>query len=377
MDDSRDLILDELAFSEFPKTHEMLRAGLSEGTAPGIVAGYWDFRQKNRIRALGLGVRRVGGAPIDVETFFDLSSVTKVFATATLAAVLVDRGWISWDTPLRSILPEYPHSGIELRHLLSHTAGLPAWEPFWEKLRSRFTPRELYRVSIRERQSAMRELVFSVPPGASPGERAVYSDLSFLLLGFALEQVTGMPLDQAVRKFVWDPMGVRDAFYRRVNRRAESAVLEQVAATENCPWRGAIQGQVHDDNCWAMGGYGGHAGAFAKIRDLLQFARSLMTGFLSSETRRAAWSRVSSPAGCLRTLGWDTPGAVETSARGLSDRSVGHLGFTGTSLWIDPERGLAIALLTNRVHPTRENIKIRAFRPRFHEVLVQEILALK
>jgi CubicO group peptidase (beta-lactamase class C family) len=170
-------------------------------------------------------------------------------------------------------------------------------------------------------------------------------------------------------------MGLPGAEFRRVTRGVEESRIEEAAATENCPWRGGVlQGQVHDDNCWAMGGYAGHAGAFGAVRDVPQFSAELSTRFLSRETLQAAWTRVSEPPGCERTLGWDTPSGQDPAASSLfSPRSVGHLGFTGTSLWIDPDAGLAAALLSNRVHPSRENAGIKPFRARFHRALREDL----
>lgn len=180
-----------------------------------------------------------------------------------------------------------------------------------------------------------------------------------------------MSLDRAVEDLVWRPMGVKGAYYRKVDRSPLEGREERVAATENCPWRGAvIQGQVHDDNCWAMGGVAGHAGAFGTVMDVLRFASRWCTGFFVAETVSRAWTRVVAPTGCSRTLGWDTPSGESPSVgRLFSQRSVGHLGFTGTSLWIDPDAELAVTLLSNRVHPSRDNIAIRAFRPKIHEAI--------
>src|SRR5262249_54428427 len=151
--------------------------------------------------------------------------------------------------------------------------------------------------------------------------------------------------------WVWEPMGVSTAFYRRIPG-ASPVPVETVAPTESCPWRERVlQAEVHDDNCWSMGGYAGHAGAFGDVRAVLELPRALYAGFLSRETLSAMWTRV---PGFDRTLGWDAPSGEEPSAGRLFSRnSVGHLGYTGTSLWIDKDAGLAVALLSNRVHPTR------------------------
>lgn len=383
----------ELSKKRFSRTWQVLEEGLAEGVAPGFVAGYWSGAHSNQISVCALGQRRcvlseasavpalkgeASFCPVRVDTPFDLASVTKVFATATLAAVLVERGWISWTTPVTSFFPGYPHQKVEVRHLLSHTGGYVAWHPFWDRMKAHFAPQPLEAISVQKRQELMRELVLSISPDTAPDVRAVYSDISFLILGFILEEVTQMPLDRAVQCFVWDPLGVKGAFYRRVTRSVVDAVDDLVAATENCSWRGGvIQGQVHDDNCWAMGGYGGHAGAFGTASDLLQFSKGLLEGFLSPLVLKAMWTRVSLPVGCSRTLGWDTPSGDAPAASHLfSPQSIGHLGFTGTSLWIDPVANLSVVLLSNRVHPSRAVNKMKAFRPRFHEAIRRDLLSL-
>lgn len=363
---------------QFPRTCKALESAVADGVAPGFVAGVYLASEPGIARVGATGQRRLIPSPQPMlpDTLFDLASVSKVVATATLAATLVDRGWIDWESPLEAFLPATRLKGVRLRHLLAHTAGLPAWQPLWQRLRDRFAPTPLYRVSVEERQAEMRRLVLEVEPEAPVDQKSVYSDPSFLLLGFALEEATGMPLDHAVPRFVWSAMGEGGLHYRRVERAPEASILDEAAATEKDEWRGVLQGQVHDENCWAMGGYGGHAGVFGRAEDVLRVAAALLGGFLSPATLRAAWTRVASPVGCERTLGWDTPsGPASSAGRYFSTRSVGHLGFTGTSLWIDPEAGIAATLLSNRVHPTRDNVKIRELRPRFHDALREDLAA--
>jgi CubicO group peptidase (beta-lactamase class C family) len=363
---------------------QALESGVASGVAPGFVAGVWDARTPDRFRVAAAGMRRprldtaglsLPELPMTVETIFDLASLTKVYATATLTALLVDRGWLSWTTPVAAIFPQIQNKKVEVRHLLSHTAGYPAWAPLWERVRDHFAPIPLEEIPIAERQHAMRELVFAAQPEVGVGERALYSDFSFLLLGFVLEEVVRAPLDRAVERYVWGPMGIKRSFYRRTVKNPASR-LEQVAVTELSPWHQTVlQGQVHDENCWSMGGYAGHAGAFGPVEDLMIFSRALFDGFLSREVLRAMWTRVSQPPGCSRTLGWDTVSGEGSSAgKYFSPDAVGHLGFTGTSLWIDPRAGLAVALLSNRVHPTRDNIAIRTFRPLFHNSVREDLL---
>jgi serine-type D-Ala-D-Ala carboxypeptidase len=370
---SSDLISLELSPHDFPLTWEAMRSAIAEGVTPGLVAGLWQKASPNEARIAAVGQRRLVPSvlPMLPTTVFDLASVTKVFATATLTALLVDRGWIGWHTPLKSLLADFPHSDVRLHHLLSHTAGFKNWEPFYETLNAHFAPTPIWKVAVADRQKEMRKLVLQSPLEVQPGTRTLYSDISSILLGFALEEVLKLPLDVAVQNWVWRPMGLHTAHFNRVTQSAEKGRDETVAATELCPWRGqVIQGQVHDDNAWAMGGYAGHAGAFATAQDVLKFAHALFNGFLSPRTLKEAWTKISEPMGCTRTLGWDTPSGPNPSASALFGKNtVGHLGFTGTSLWIDPDAGIAVTLLTNRVHPTRENKKIVEFRPKFHQAL--------
>ena len=371
-----ELALDHLTPELFPRTCLILNEGIEQGVAPGMVAGFWSAREPNKVLLRAAGVRRLNPAlPMEVDTVFDLASLSKVFATSTLTAKFVERGWLSWETPVRRLLPEFRYSDVSIRHLLSHSSGLPAWAPFFEQIRNHFVGQKIEQVPIHLRQRLMRELVFSASLERAVGERSVYSDLGFMVLGFALEEVAGSALDQAVEHYIWRPMGLNSAFFNRVTSRSVRKALESVAATEDCPWRGGVlQGQVHDDNCWSMGGYGGHAGAFADARDVLGFGAGLFGGFLSREILSDVWTKVERPLLSDRTLGWDTPsGAMPAAGRFFSERSVGHLGFTGTSLWIDPEAEVAVTLLTNRVHPSRENTKIKAFRPRFHDAIRQDI----
>ena len=385
---SNELRMNCLDEKRFTRTWAALRQAHAEGVAPGFVAGFWTQTDSEQISVAALGERRthpdtLPRLPMLEETVFDLASLTKVMGTATLAALLVDRGWLRWNAPLEAYLPEVIASGVTVAHLLSHTAGYVAWQPLWERMRERFAGQPLESVTVSMRQKAMRDFVSQIRPDVKPGERVVYSDISFLLLGFVLEEVAQLPLDEAISKWVWSPMGLETATFRRVTCDPAHGRDDLCAATEICNWRGGVlQGQVHDDNCWAMGGYAGHAGAFGSIRDVLQFARALVggpgrPGFLSPEVRQSMWNTVSSPVGCGRTLGWDTPTDQNSSVgERFSRNSVGHLGFTGTSLWIDRDAGLAVSLLSNRVHPSRENPKLKAFRPVFHDALRTDLSLL-
>lgn len=372
-----------LSMSErnFPSVMDSISKALNEGVAPGIAAGVWDARWPEIVFVAAGGNRKTHPVlePLHLQTVFDLASVTKVTATTALAGVLVDRGWLRWEDPVSIFLPDFPHKQILIRHLLAHTAGYESWKPFWENIRARFKGRELHWVDVAERQKAMLEELYLVAPSLPVDQKAVYSDISFLLLGFALEATTGRPLDRAVQEFVWDPWNLPGFhFHRTVMSPDHVPWGAEYAATLDCPWRKAVlEGQVHDDNCWAMGGYGGHAGAFGSVMDVLLFVRRLMDGVLSRETLEKIWTRVPVPPGCERTLGWDTPSGENPAAGpAFSTKSVGHNGFTGTSLWIDLKAKVAAVLLTNRIHPHVDNISIRTFRPKFHTAVMQDLQRL-
>jgi CubicO group peptidase (beta-lactamase class C family) len=368
---------------DFARTHEVLEQGLRDLVAPGFVAGFWSAQAPEICYLAHCGNRRnelagLSALPIEQNTVFDLASVSKVYVASTLTALAVERGWITWDTRVAKLLPELSGSSITLEHLLSHTAGYIAWKPFWEELRAEFGVSDsdlLWKMNPSDRAAVMRKKVLEVKPDVAPGERVLYTDVGYLILGYALEALFLERLDQIAQSHIFSPLGLSSSRYQEVNQSVSGGRIEGMAATENCSWRaGVVQGQVHDDNCWAMGGIAAHAGVFANAHDVLQWASAWLRGWISPSVRAEAWSRMRLPPGCERARGWDTVSGEDSSAgHYFSKNSVGHLGFTGTSIWIDPDAGLAVTLLSNRVHPSRENIKIRAFRRIFHDAIRQDI----
>lgn len=385
---------------ELTRTRALIEDAARNGTASAVVGGFWSFKSPDHFYVHSAGVTRsddgTRARPVTAQSVFDLASVSKVMGAASAYAALVERKWVDWNLRVQAVFPEYPHSDIRVSHLLSHTTGFPAWRPFWREILAEFglphgslssgplddfeggegVGARLRTISVRDRLNVAREKVFSVEPEVPVETRALYSDVSFLMLGFLIEAVTGMTFERAVDSLVLTPMGLHNTSYIRIGARPSygDEVLSTVA-TERSNWRGGVlQREVHDENAWAMGGVAGHAGLFAPIHDVLLFARRWMTGHFSNETRKIAWLRMPRPAGCERTLGWDTPSQTSASCgTRFSKRSIGHLGFTGTSLWIDPDAGVAVVLLTNRVHLSREPDKIRALRPLFHDTLREEL----
>ncbi len=317
--------------------------------------------------------------PMTRETLFDLASLTKPVSTALLAMLMTERGRLDLDQGLDgwfSPLPDPEKKKITLRQLLSNRSGLPAWRPFHREFSKRGHPvpaEEMFRRVLEE------------PLVAQPGAQEIYSDLGFLLIGGILERAAGLPLDRLFEEEIARPLKLDRIGYRRVRRgSAEAGGGEPIAATEYCAWRRRIlEGDVHDENCYVMGGVAAHAGLFATAADLDRVAAEIFRGLQghSALFSRSALGiylqRQGGPAGGTWALGWDTPSdRGSASGRHYSKYSFGHNGFTGTSLWMDCDRGISVVLLTNRVHPSRENEAIRELRPLVHDAVFEELLAL-
>jgi len=368
---------------EFPKTYQVLNNAYKENVFSGCQFGVWSKKSPQKFFSGFLGEKHKESDAhypqseknkITGDTLFDISSLTKVISTTTLVALLVERGWLSWETPLNKFFPYTYFEGIQIHHLLSHTAGLLWWDSFYEQFQKKYEGEKLEKTPMDERQAFMRKLVSNKKPETPVSQQAVYSDLGFMLLGFICEDILQMDLDEAFRRYIARPMGLKNTFFHRVKSNASEFIHPNCAATENSSWRGGVlMGLVHDDNCYAMGGYGGHAGLFSTATDILLFVNKLISGFLTRPTLKKIWTKVERPPNCTRTLGWDTPSDKDSSTGQLfSKNSVGHLGFTGCSLWLALDEGLSVVLLTNRVYPTRENPKIKEFRPLFHDAVIRD-----
>lgn len=304
--------------------------------------------------------------PVTDGTLYDLASLTKVVATTTMAMILVDEGRLDLDQPVQEVLPGFQGPGKEavtVRHLLTHSSGLDAVAPLFREISG---------------QAAYVERIQTLDLGYPPGSRSVYSDLGIILLGEILERKAGQSLEAFVRERVLSPLRMHETMFR-----PPPELLPRTAPTEFDPWRGRLaHGEVHDENAFAMGGAAPHAGLFGTAGDLARFARMLLGGgvlegrrVVSRETVELFTRRAGIPDSD-RALGWDTKSAEGSSAGILfSPRSYGHTGFTGTSLWIDPERRIFMVLLTNRVHPTRENNLIREARPAVADAVARALLA--
>jgi CubicO group peptidase (beta-lactamase class C family) len=338
-----------------------------------------------RVTARG-GVLAPGEPAVELDTPYDLASLTKPFVAIT-ALRLVQKSVVELDTPLRRIMPELEGTvGGEgtLTELLSHRAGLLPWSGLYRESEAPLGSDERKRTmllaaaSLGLRAEDPRAEVRS--PDGRRGNESVYSDLGYLLAGQALSRAAGLPLDELVRREVTAPLGMDSQVYyaASLGEGARETLRRQVAPTELCAWRGGVvRGEVHDENAHAFGGIAGHAGLFGTASAVMRFGLALLLALEGRSSwldqgllRWALRPRDKIPGGYV--VGFDTKSREGSSAGELfSERSFGHLGFTGTSIWCDPTRRLCAVLLSNRVHPTRENIAIRAFRPRFHDAAAE------
>ncbi len=320
----------------------------------------------------GLGITPV---PVGPDTVFDFASLTKPLATATIAMVLAARGRLDLDSKLGECLPAARGSDKEdlrVADLLAHAAGLPAWRPFGANL---VRARGEAVAGTPAARRAVLSAILCEPLEYAPGTGTTYSDLGYILLGLAWERLGRARLDRLFAQWVARPLGLRRTFFVPVSRgvaRTPPVPAGDIAATERCPTRGRVlQGEVHDDNAFVLGGVAGHAGLFGTAREVWAILDAMTdpTGpVFDSRVAREFWSPARAVPGSGRTLAFDTPTPGASSAGSCCPRGlVGHLGFTGTSFWLQPESRTAVVLLTNRVHPTRDNDAIRAFRPALHD----------
>lgn len=343
---------------------------VATGAAPGAVLGV-SLHGRHYFHGSGRLGQHDRRRP-DESTVYDLASLTKVIGLTTAVMLGVQEGRLDLDDPVVAVTVQSSREPVTLRHLLTHSSGLPAWRPLFREARTR---REAF------------DLAESTPFDTLPGTRYVYSDLGAIWMTDLVERAFGTRLDTLLERRVFGPLGLPDTRYL-----PPASWHSRIAPTENDPWRGRVlRGEVHDENAARLDGVSGHAGLFSSARDLLRFGDWLLElqapnrigrgcagcgepgpggsppGPQDTPSLRAALfalpaMRVNEfthaqqlPPGSSRALGWDTPSPGSSAGTLLSPGSYGHTGFTGTSIWIDPQRGLVIVLLSNRVHPTRDN----------------------
>ena len=362
-----------------------LETATVDGTTPGaacvVLRGGAPLHQS----AHGITCIRPAAAarPVTLDTFFDVASLTKVMATTAVAMQLVAEGRLDLEATVAAVLPAFARAGkaeVTVADLLAHRSGLPAWRPWWEKAAADPLSRGLFAApaerpagdtrvrAVRRARALTAEAVLAEPLEAAPGDRAVYSDAGFIALALALEAAAGEPLHRRFARTVAAPLGLAARFVDEARPDRPSPV----AATREAPSRdgATLLGEVDDDNAYALGGVAGHAGLFARAADVAAFGEALRrthggeAGVFDPEVVRHFLRRDAATPGSTRALGFDTPSAEGSTAGQRLSRtgSFGHLGFTGTSLWIDLEAQLVVALLTNRVHVGADPARIRALR---------------
>ncbi len=355
----------DLAKTAFPEAFGVLQEAIAAQAFPGCAFGLLARQQVILSDSLGHFTYEPDSPSVAPETLYDVASLTKVVSTTAAAMLLYQRGQLDLDLPVGELLPgfiigrestQYARR-VTIRHLLAHCSGLPGYVPLFH---TASTPYALLRA------------ILHLPIEAEPGTRAEYSDPGFILLGKALEELIGEPLAAWVGREIHHPLGM--------------------SATRHCPppeLRGfippteedelfrqrRIQGEVQDEHAFLLKGAGGHAGLFSNVPDLLRFAREILAPELFTAETIETFAQRQGPPGSSRALGWDTPSEDSSAGDYFSPNSVGHLGYSGCSLWIDRDAQVAAVLLTNRTWPHRESQQIRTIRPAFHNALRKVLLA--
>ncbi len=309
--------------------------------------------------------------PVAEQTLFDIASLTKPIVPTTLLLLAKQEGIVNLDTHLIDFLPEIEEDKykISLRHLLKHTSGLPAWRPFFQDIEK--DQPEL--VGKRESRSLYLQKISRETLELPIAYQKIYSDLGFILLGILLEDFFHKPLDQLLQEKITGPLEMSQTGYQT----SPPTDPTRFAPTEFSSWRKRLlQGEVHDDNAYTLGGVAGHAGLFSTVDDIHRFCREIVFGYQGKSTLFTQEPLLEFIGPRVRfKLGWDTP-AFQNSQAGqyFTKNGIGHLGYSGCSFWINPEDQYWIILLTNRVHPSAENELIKTWRPKLYDVLYEEII---
>jgi CubicO group peptidase (beta-lactamase class C family) len=325
--------------------------------------------------------------PMQLDTVFDLSSLTKPLATTIAVMMLVREGKLRLDDRVTRFFHNYgvhAKTYTTFRHLLAHCSGLAPWRAYYQEIAEIEKRGKVNFMASRGAKEHVYAQIHRERPESPPGTKTVYSDLNFILLGEVVEQIGTATLNKFCRDRIFRPLGLRATDFvdlSMVRSRRLEPVAEMFAATEMCPSRKRmLVGEVHDDNAFAMGGIAGHAGLFAPVKEVDRIASELLacyhgrSDFVPQKLLRQFWTRDQTVKDSTWALGWDTPSPSRSSSgQYFSAAAVGHLGFTGTSIWIEPEREIVVSLLTNRVHPKRDNEMIREFRPRIHDLIMETI----
>ncbi|MGH9462518.1 MAG: serine hydrolase domain-containing protein [Vicinamibacteria bacterium] len=350
---------------------EVLLDAVEKRVFPGgvVVVG----RRGELVMEQGFGALDAGDAAprVSVDTIYDVASLTKVVVTTTLAMILYDSGRLALDAKVRDFFPEFSGGGKEavaVADLLSHSSGILWWKDLYRSVKAEW--------SMAEVEEWYLEQICLLPLDYRPRTKSVYSDLGIIVLGGILERASGRRLDETARDSIFVPLRMSDTCFK-----PPTSLKQRIAPTGRSSWRDRmLVGEVHDDNAAAMGGVAPHAGLFSTGHDLAVFAQMMLNEGTLDDRRVVKRStvelftrRVEGIPESSRALGWDTPSRESTAGRYFSLSSFGHLGFTGTSLWIDPVRELFVVLLTNRMSPSRDQGTINGVRASFHDAVMEAL----
>jgi CubicO group peptidase (beta-lactamase class C family) len=355
----------------FARAFAILQKGVVDRAFPCASVAVTHRGRLVALQAFGQFTYATDAPAAHPDTLFDLASITKVMATTSMAILLYQRGLLDIEVPVVGIVPEFADDSsgtsdlrrheVTLRMLLAHTSGLPAHLPLYERAGTR---------------DALTLLAAKTPLTSRPGTEVEYSDIGFIVLGEALTRLADEGLDTFCQREIFGPLGMARTGF---NPLAEQRTSIPPTLNDQGFRPRVIQGEVNDDNAGAMGGIAGHAGLFAPAEDLACFGQAMLDGgspVFRQESLAIFTKRELLPAETTRTLGWDTPSQTSLAGKYFSPGSFGHLGFTGTSLWIDAERQISITLLTNRTWPDGKNTGIRQVRPEFHDAVGESLIRL-
>ena len=353
---------------------DLLNEGVKTGVFPGAVLLIAAGGEVLILKEAGILSSATPEIKTKKNSIYDLASLTKPFATTLAVMALVDREIIHLDATLNELLenniPDDKHD-ISLRLLLCHSSGLIDWKPYYK---------DLLKYDRGKRKEVLRQWILNEPLEYKPGTDSKYSDLGFMLLEWIIETASGKKMDEFLVQHFFSPLNLERIFLMKKGARFNP---DEIAATEDCPWRKKVLcGEIHDDNAWALGEYSGHAGLFGCAEELYKILNMLREHYYSSrhdffkpETVQDFFKGQNVTKESTWAIGWDTPSSHGSSAgKYFSKSSVGHLGYTGTSVWMDLEQDVQIIFLSNRVHPRRENVMIKEFRPRLHNLIMERVL---
>jgi serine-type D-Ala-D-Ala carboxypeptidase len=347
----------------FARAFELIEQAIAQHAFPSASVAVTHRGRLVALKAFGHFLYETDTPETTTGSIFDLASLTKIIATTTMAMILYERGLLDLEMPVVTVVPEFKavdprRQKVTLHMLLAHSSGLPAYEKLFLKTRDR---------------DELLNAALHMPLKHAPGSIAEYSDIGFIVLGVALERLAQDALDHFCRHEIFGPLGMAHTTFDPPLH--WWSMIPPTADDQSFRGR-IIQGEVQDENASVLEGVAGHAGLFATAEDLAIFAHTMLQGgvpIIRPETLALFTRRESAPASTSRALGWDTPSSPSQAGKYFSEKSFGHLGYTGTSLWLDPQRHLSVTLLTNRTWPDCKNEAIKQVRPAFHDAVVEAL----